>query len=440
MEELRHAMSVLDSDPDEAHGIASEILNDDPDCGPALHIVACLLCRAGRHGQALGLWEKLSRVEPKRAEVWNNLGQTYSECGQHDKALEAYRRSLAIRPDAGVMGNAGVACNEAGKYQEGLKWCARGLALDPEHANTKATRGFSRLALGDWGGWEDYKYSIGSKFRAVRPFGPAWDGSRVKRLVVYGEQGIGDEVMFASCLADAVKAVDSVALECDERLEPLFRRSFLGVDVYGTRRGDRSWAKDIDAQVPCGGLPEFFRPNRDSCPKVPYLKADPERVLQWKALFRSYGKPVIGLCWTGGNKYTRRALRKVGLDAFRPLIEAQDAVYVSLQYKDAADEIAASGLPVKDFPWATLTDDYDDTAAMVACLDRVVGIHTSVHHLAGALGVPSTILVPANPSWNYATGDRLPWYREQVFHRQRANESWADCVKRMVPVQLEAAA
>jgi Tetratricopeptide repeat len=431
LEELKSAFACLDDEPDEAHGIAAELLNDDPDNAAALHIVAVIQCRAGRHGMALGMWERLSKLKPGKPEVWNNLGQTYGECQQQAKAREAYRKSLELRDDADLMANMAVSYNEDGQYQEGAKWARKALAKQPGHKNATATLGFSKLALGDWSGWHEYAASIGSKFRQGRDYAPMWDGSEVDSLIVYGEQGLGDEIMYASCLADAQKRAKHVSLECDERLEGLFKRSFPEVDVHGTRRLGKRWKRPFDAQVPCGGLPAFFRPNKEACPAVPYLRADPERRLQWRALFDSYKKPVIGLCWTGGNKYTKRQLRKIGLKDFAPLIESKDAVFVSLQYGDASAEIEASGLRVKQFPWATLTGDYDDTAALVAELSHVVGIHTSVHHLAGALGVSSTILVPSKPMWNYAVGTRLPWYESQVFHRQKEHETWADCIKRV---------
>ena len=441
MEDLKRAAALLESDPDEAHKLASEILNDDPDNAHALHIIGVILCRAGRHGYALGVWERLAKVRPDKAEVWNNLGQTYAECGQHAKARDAYRRSLSIKDDPDLLANMAVAFNEDGQYQEGMKWAKRALLKEPGHRNATATLGFSKIALGDWSGWQEFKASIGSKFRQPRDYAPDWDGKLVDSLVVYGEQGIGDEVMFASMIPDAQKDAKHITLECDERLEGLFKRSFPEVEVLGTRRTAKAWTRPFDAQVPCAGLTAFYRPTRESCPAVPYLNADPERRLQWRALFDTYKKPVIGICWSGGNKFTKRALRKIGLDAFKPLIQGTDAVFVSLQYSDEEEEIQRSGLQVKRFPWATMSDDYDDTAALVAELDMVVGIHTSVHHLAGALGVPSVILVPSKPMWNYATGDRLPWYQSQTFHRQREHESWADCVKRLrLPNRMKEAA
>lgn len=429
MEDLRTAFACLDDDPDRAHQIASELLNDDPNDAGALNLVAIIESRAGRNGKAVALWSRLSMLRPNKPEVWSHLGQTLSEVGQYVDARQAYRRALELSETADVITNMAVAFNEEGNFQEGMKWARKALLKEPGHQNATATLGFSKLALGDWSGWAEFGASLGSRHRQKRDYAPDWNGERVGSVIVYGEQGIGDEIMYASCLGEV--QADHVSVECDHRLEGLFKRSFPEVDVYGTRRLPKEWRREFDAQIPCAGLPALYRPSRAACPQTAFLTADPERRIQWRALFESFGKPVIGLCWSGGNKFTKRAARRVGLEAFRPLIERTDAVFVSLQYEDAQEEIDATGLPVRQFPWATITEDYDDTAALVAELSHVVGIHTSVHHLAGGLGVSSTILVPNRPMWNYATGDKLPWYRSQVFHRQRQGETWADCVKRL---------
>jgi hypothetical protein len=262
---------------------------------------------------------------------------------------------------------------------------------------------------------------------------PKWDGKPVDNLFVYGEQGLGDEIMYASIIADAMPHAKQIHLECDKRLKGLFKRSFPGVEVHGTRRVAKDWAEgiQIDAGCAAGSLAYLYRHDRSACPRTPYLIADPERRIQWRALFDSWKKPVIGIAWSGGRASTQRRTRRVGVEAFRPLIERTDAVFVSLQYEDPTDEIAESGLPVRHIHRACQSPDFDDTAAFVAELEYIIGVHTTVHHLAGAMGKPSTILVPNPCMWQYATGDSLPWYRAQTYHRQRKSESWVDCIRRL---------
>jgi ADP-heptose:LPS heptosyltransferase len=125
----------------------------------------------------------------------------------------------------------------------------------------------------------------------------------------------------------------------------------------------------------------------------------------------------------------------MGLEAFRPLIEAIDAEWVSLQYKDPQAEIAATGLPVRHWPHGATTSDYDDTAALVSELDMVIGVHTAVHHLAGALGVPALVLVPSKGLWIWATPGatpgQMPWYHAARLFKQRDGEPWENTVARL---------
>lgn len=139
--------------------------------------------------------------------------------------------------------------------------------------------------------------------------------------------------------------------------------------------------------------------------------------MQWRALFDSWGKPVVGIAWSGGNFLSQSVIRNVTAKSFKPLIETVDAVYVSLEYKDPSVEIADSGLPIRWFERATMPKDYDETAGLVGALDMVVGIHTSALHLAGAMGKQVRCLVPDVPQWRYYRDD-MPWYPDFRLYRK----------------------
>jgi len=428
--------SLIDEDPDQAHAIATELLRDNPDDAKALFIIGVIYARADRYGQAIPIFEKAAKLAPNRDEAWNNLGMSLQECGKFPEARDAFKKALSVKPKPAHLNNIAVTYLSEGNYSEAKRWCRKAFELEPENDSAWTTWGFCHLATGDWKeGWKGYDHCLGGKFRKEVKLGdePRWNGEYVENLFVYGEQGIGDEIMYASCLEDLNGRVGKVTLECDSRLEGLFGRSFPNVEVRGTRRKEPTWSagRRFDAGAGIGALPRLFRASPDDCPRTPYLQADPERCLQWRALFDSWQKPVIGLCWSGGRAATQRKERAVGLEAFRSYIERTDAVFVSLQYQDPTEEIAKTGLPVKHYDRAAESHNFDDLAAFVAELDYIIGPPTTVHHLAGALGVPSTLLVPSRPMWNVAHGDRLPWNEANVFHRQKPGEPWADCVKRL---------
>lgn len=437
MFDLKTAGALIEDDPDEAFRLCNEHLRTNPEDAGALFIVGVINARAERYSIALPVFKLCTEIAPAREEAWNNLGMCYQECGKWQEARAAFKRAHEIKPKASVLANLAVTYLTQADYSKAKALCRKALEMEPGHSGAWSTLGFACLATGEWEqGWAGYEHCLGGRFRKELSYGdePRWDGKPVGDLIVYGEQGLGDELMYASILPDAMQRAERVTLECDGRLAGLFARSFPALEVHGTRRGEAAWAdgRSFDARCAIASLPHLFRPSPETCPRTPYLTADPERRLQWRALFDSWGKkPVIGIAWSGGRPVTQSADRQVGLEAFRSLIERTDARFVSLQYKDAQAEIDATGLPVRHLARAVQSPDYDDTAAFVAELDYIVAPPTAVHHLAGALGKPSTVLVPSRPMWNVAHGDRRAWYAEQPYHRQKPGESWADCIRRL---------
>lgn len=437
MSQYKEIFALSGDDPDEAHRQARLLLDKDPDDAQALFLIGMIEARAERFGLAYNVFRRVVELKPERAEAWNNVGMALEGLHLNSKAreafLEAWKRDKRV---ANYPANVALTYMEERDYRKALEWVQKAFQLDPQHQGAKTTWGMSNLALGNWkDGWAGMAYSLGGKFRKEVVYGDEarWTGEKGQTVVFYGEQGIGDEVMYASCVPDAVEHCKEVILECDPRLEGLFKRSFPRASVYGTRRQNEvEWPArhQIDARCPVGQLPEFFRPTPESCTALPYLVADPERRIQWRALFDSWGKkPKIGLAWSGGSKHNNPEARVIGLEGLRPLIEAVDADWVSLQYADPSAEIEASGLPVKQYPRATLTKDYDDTAGLVAELDLVIGPHTSVHHLAGALGVPSLILVPHKSIWIYQQ-ETLPWYGTATLVKQSG--TWKETVEKLI--------
>lgn len=382
---------------------------------------------AERYGLAYNIFRRVCELSPKRYEAWNNVGMCLTALTQHLEARKCFFRANDLAPNKPeVLANIALSYLDESDPIKAEEWSQKALKVSPDHAGAHSTLGFAQLAQGKWEtGWKHYGYTLGGKYRKIVSYGdePAWDGSPDQRLVIYGEQGLGDEIMYASCINEAIAISKSVTIDCDERLEGLFKRSFPNAEVHGTRRSEQvDWIKEYDASVPIGRLPEFFRTKASDFPRVPYIKPDYDRVLQWRALFDSFDNPVIGICWTGGSKHNHPHRRTIDLHDFEPFF-GKDVVIVSLQYKDS--EIIPR---IMNFPRATRTQDYDDTAGLVAALDHVVGIHTSVHHLAGAMGVPATILVPDKCSWAYA-GD-MPWYGSAI-HRKKAGETWKACIGRL---------
>ena len=260
------------------------------------------------------------------------------------------------------------------------------------------------------------------------PF-PPWRGGSLHghTILVYAEQGVGDEIMFASCLPDLIKMGGRCIVECDPRLVRLFSRSFPDAHfVAASDMNDGEWLpkpSPIDLQVAAGDLPSHFRRQLGDFPHhVGYLQADPSRVEYWRAKLSALGPGLkIGISWRGGLKLSRAHLRSIPLDQLLPVLHQEGVHFINLQYGPCSEEMNSiqrqAGISIHH--WAEAHTDFDEMAALIVALDIVVSVCTTVIHLAGALGRPTWILVPAVPEWRYLnSGNHLPWYPSVKLFRQ----------------------
>jgi tetratricopeptide (TPR) repeat protein len=425
----------LKGDYAQAGTIAEMYLREHPDDAQALALLSACYKQADRNPIAYILAKRACELRPDRPETWVCLGFAAQALWRMDEALDCYRKSLqrsqSNAQKALYLNNIASVYLDLGQFGKAEEFVDESLKLDPKEKNTRHNKGLCLLAKREWEeGWKWYSASIGSSQRAEFRYGqePLWDGKPFAgTLVVYGEQGLGDEVCAASAVADIAKAQKEAGgrliLDVDKRLENLFRRSFPDATVHGTRWDKQlKWPesdRNIGASIACFEVLKHFRNKPEDFPGTAYLTPCPDRLKQWKAVLG--GKPTIGIAWTGGTWRNAGSFRQLPLKEWQPLFDAVDANWVSLQYKDASADIA--GTPVKQYGWATLSKDYDDTAALVASCDLVIAMQTSVNHLAGALGVPNWIILPKTSQWRYGEEYAdLPWYRGTKLYRQ--GSSW----------------
>lgn len=424
----------------------NKMLVEDPMDARALIGASFIMRRLENLPAAFHYGKASTQIWPHSMAAWLNLGHAAGEMWLTEYAEHCYQKALKYAKSEDeqkdVWLNLSALYLDNGKFQEAEAITRTILEHDPNHEKSQGNLGFCLLARRDWSGWKGYHKNIGTDWRPKVVYGdePEWDGTHGKTVAIYGDQGLGDEISFASVLPDAIAVCKKLILDCDERLAGLFRRSFPQAKVYGTRRAkDGQWAKadrHVDASLPLGQLGEFFRLSDGDFPRTPYLISCPIRTAGWESVFKRLRKPVIGIAWTGGIPKTNSRNRKIALDDFLPVFDTIDAHFVSLQYKDAAQEIAAfrashPHVDLVQYPWATLTNDYDDTAALIAACDAVICIQTAVAHTAGGLGIPVTVLVPKATTWRYGqVGDSIPWYESLRVIRQETHGKWSSEIER----------
>lgn len=387
-------------------------------------------------------------IKLKKSELTNAVGTTWKHENKTEKARYWFEKAQDIlpTPNPDIQNNLATLYINEGIPEKSLHHLNAALAVAPEHAQARWNRALAYLELGDYAnGFDDYKYGKRAAVRADRNYTqaptPEWDGSPGKTVVVYGEQGIGDEIMFASVLPDIMKTCN-VIFDCHTKLHKLFCNSFPQIPIYGTREDeginwpilpDKKPRYPIDAKIAIGDLPKFYRRDIESFPGTAYITPTNEAQHRWaKRLNETFtdGKPVIGINWIGGHKKTRIEVRSLTLEQMLPIL-SQDAHFVSLQYTECASEIfefeQKHGIKIHNWPEASQAVDYDETAGLVANLDLVVSCCSSIVHLAGSMGVPCWVLTPSRPAWRYRLDlDYMPWYGKTVtlFRQKTGSVEW----------------
>lgn len=342
--------------------------------------------------------------------------------GRKDEAKEflsacAAKPGFADNPSALV--NFGALLFDLSQFDRAEEVLKKALHLNPKHVDGNWNLSLSRLAQRKWEkGWRGHKWGFAAKQRAARPYVHRyreWSGEDLKgkTLLVWGEQGLGDELMFATCLND----LDcKLVYDCHPRLETTMKRSFPNAHVHGGRKSqDWAWLDEIhvDYHAPIGRIPEFTRPTDESFEVEPYLKPDPGRVAYWQSKIPG---PRIGFTWKGGAPQTGSHDRSIRIGQLAPLFQL-DANWVCLQYGDCwreVEEMSSFDL----FYDAAAIEDFDEQINLTAACDLVVSVVQTSVHVAGSLGVPTFCLTPQRRPWKFPTGGNMPWHPSvRQFHQ-----------------------
>jgi len=408
--------------------------------------LGALLLQSGQFAEAAATLRAALRLKPDSISAHDNLGGALQALGDFAQAEAEHRAALALDPGhAAAWCNLGNALRAQARLEEAIACYARALALKPRWPHAEWNRALAYLLEGDLArGWASYAWRIAAgKVRFPTLPLPLWDGGAPegRRVLIYGEQGVGDEIMFASCLPDLSAAGAVPVVVCEPRLAPLFARSFPAAEVSGTRREGAASETPPPAEcwLPAGSLPRLFRGSRDAFPRTPgYLRAEDAATQEFRARLgaAAAGRLAVGIAWRGGREGMERRRRSTTLADWQPLVRIPGVRFVDLQYGDRAHEraesAAAGGLVPEPIDGVDPLSDLDRYAALIAALDLVVAVDSAVVHLAGALGKPVWTLVPIPPDWRWmAQGTESPWYPTARLYRQERPGEWSGVFRRV---------
>jgi tetratricopeptide (TPR) repeat protein len=427
------------------------VLNIEPQRLEAVVSLANLLRAQGQFAAAEALLQPALAGSPEAPELWLTLGSTYREMGERERAAEHYRQALQRRPDyAAALGNLADLLADDGNSEDALALYARALKAEPDNAQVRLNRAVLLLLKGELkAGWRDYaaRLKLAGKVPVPEHGLPRWSGGSLKRtrLLVTAEQGVGDQIMFASMIPDLAERAaaqgGSVVLECEPRLAGLFARSFPFVTVrpwdVQTREGvvlaRYGWLKaagGANATIEMGTLPRFLRNSIEDFPQAKsYLRPDAAEAERWGAFFAGMPRPLIGLCWRSGSAGGHRAVQYAPLEAWAAFARTLPGSLVCTQYDATDEEIAAlkamSGRDILVPPGIDQKNELDRTAALLSALDALASAPTAVSWLAAAAGV-ATCKILYDTSWTSFGQAYEPFGPSARCMMPRTRGDWAD--------------
>jgi Tfp pilus assembly protein PilF len=425
--------ALVRHDDDRALELYGRCLALAPSFLPPLLNIGFIHRRHQRLDEARRILRAAATLEPRSAIVWLNLTSTYVNEGDPEAGEAVAREALGHCPTSpDIRWNLALLLLEMGRWQEG---------------------------------WEEYRCRFDTPAVKAPRYGPAAaypprlcrlaDVAAGQTVVCHGEQGLGDEILFAGMLAefalDVRRRGGRLVLDCHPRLRSLYAENFCSADgqtsllpmgdaAGGIAAARAAFTGPLDWAAPIGDLGAFYRNAAADFPdRRGYLAVAPQRVAEIRARLAHHarGRRLVGLAWTGGLEHTHAVYRRIPLDDWLPVLR-QEACFVSLEYRDREAEIAACrarhGIEIVSLPEITQARDYLETFHLVAALDLVITVPTSVLHVAGALGRPCWIVMHARAAWRECSRDgSLPWYpgTHERFVRSLADETWGPAIERV---------
>ena len=416
--------------------LAYKLKADDPQIPFAMGVV---LQENGRLAEAVAAYQSAVKIDQCHLAAWENLCAACYDQEQFSLGLVAAEKALALDGQSLLAIRGAANCLAAlGRRSEALVVLDKGVQSHPANPDLRIHRSWELMANGLIDeAWPELEWRYARRGNADAPPRlvpyPRWNGEGLagRTVLVYGEQGIGDEIMYAPYVLGIVRAGAQCVIECDQRLEGAFSAAF--PECLILRRVSRDqvpWHASlpkIDYCIPALSLPLYFTHPLD---RGAFLKANVERTEYWKHRLSQIGDgPKIGVSWRGGADAKARRIRSIPEQVFGELIDDQ-AVFVSLQYGATATEVVAIAPELQFFPEINPLVDLDEFLALMSALDAVVSIDNSTVHFAGALGVKTLLLLPVYSEWrwgNQVSGTSL-WYSSVELIRQKtaSEQGWRD--------------
>jgi tetratricopeptide (TPR) repeat protein len=452
---------------EQAEKLYLHFIRANPDNPEGYNNLVSVLREQGRHDEAIEVLKATIAQYPSNAMLWNSLGTVMTELGDNDNAIIFYDEALRLQPDfPKARYNRAATRLGMGDAQGALADCDAALAgkvAEDDLMMMRLARATMLMELGRIAeGWDQYEVRLHHQYDDATTFlidRPSWTPGvdlAGKHLMIFAEQGLGDEVLFANVLEDVIRDLGpegKLSLAVERRLVPLFQRSFptanIGHHVTVTFQGRtvrfaphvENEIETIDLWAPMASLMREYRRTLDAFPRRErYMQADPDRVTHWRGVLAEAGAgPKVGLLWKSAIKAQGRDRYFSPFDAWAPVLRTPGVTFVNLQYGDCAEELERArrdfGVEIWSPPAIDLKDDLDEVAALCCATDLVLGFSNATFNIGAACGAQGWLL-GAKGAWPRLGADHYPWY-PQV--RLFINEPGADWTRLMATIAAELA-
>ena len=401
----------------------------------------------GKLEEAIQAYKNVLKINPNYLEACNSLGIAFKDLGRLEESVQAYQDAIRINSNHGpTHNNLGNVLRDQGKLEEAIQAYQQAIEINPKFPEAHHNLGTSLFLAGDFKNcWKHYEWrwkcpntQLSLKERHLPQ--TRWEGSGLTdtSILVWAEQGVGDQITFASMFPDLLQAGARVTVECEQRLIPLFKRSFPEIQFYPQENLPHTQLFDtnINYQVPMGNLGRWFRTDRDSFTrnKQSYLTACPKETKKRRRKYKelSNGRMLVGVSWkSAGPDQSWSESRSIPLnDYWISVLSNKDCYFINLQYGDVKQELellkSETGLTVYSDQDICTFENLDGFAAQVSALDLVISIDNTTAHIAGALGQEVWTLLPHIPYWRWLQDveDTL-WYKNMRLFRQDRIGDWS---------------
>ena len=415
----------------------------NPNFADAYNNLGIVLRELNRLDESEASYQKAISINPNFADAYSNLGFTLRELGRLNESETSYKKAISINPNfADAYNNLGFTLRELGKVEDSKNSFKKAIELKPDYPDAYNNLSLTFLMegnfkkayeLSEWR-WKT-KLKIGNYLKSTKPI---WNGENNSSVLVWKEQGIGDEIMYFSIIPELRNISKKVIVNCDKRLIPLFKRSFSESIIFESDR-EKVNEDNYDTHIPVASLPFFFRKDTKSFSQTSkgYLKADSKQTLKFKErLQTNKNTKIVGISWHTESIIQMASFRNILLKDLAIALSDSNIKLLNLQYGNVSKDLKylkeETNIEIVDLAEVDKTNDIDNLSSLISACDLVVSIDNFILHLAGSLGKKTKAILPftADARWGQKIG-KSHLYESVYIYRQHNVGDWSTVLKEL---------